>query len=370
MKKVKTKELGLVKRMTAEVEVLETVEDELYKSVRSYIVKARKKVYAVANTAMVDAYWNVGREIVEKQGGSERSKYGDGLIGRLALKLTAEFGRGYTSTNLKYMRLVYQAFPNRHTLCDQLTWSHYRTLACIEKSGARQFYFEECAKSGWSVRDLQRQVSTHFYERLVRNHVDLRKASALVKKTEVQPKDIVRSPAILEFAGVAPGDYLESDLERGLIKHLGKFMMELGRGFCLECEQRPIQIGGKTYHCDLVFYNYIARCFVLIDLKVGEVTPEDIGQMQLYKHYFERELMRKGDNPPIGIVLGSERNEAVIRYTLNDHERNLFAVKYHLDLPTDEELCLELQRERAAIEEALLLKGKRSSRGSSTCTRS
>ena len=360
MKKTKTKELGLVRRKkTAEVEVLEAVEDELYKNVRSYIAKARRKVYAVANTAMVDAYWNVGREIVEKQGGAERSKYGDGLIERLALKLTAEFGRGYTSTNLKYMRLVYQAFPNRHTLCDQLTWSHYRTLACIEKAEARQFYFEECAKSGWSVRDLQRQVSTHFYERLVRNHVDLRKASALVKRTEVQPKDIVRSPAILEFAGVAPGEYLESDLERGLIKHLGKFMMELGRGFCLECEQRPIQIGGKTYHCDLVFYNYIARCFVLIDLKVGEVTPEDIGQMQLYKHYFERELMRKGDNPPIGIVLGSERNEAVIRYTLNDHERNLFAVKYHLDLPTDEELCLELQRERAAIEESLLLKRRK-----------
>ena len=212
MRKTKTKGRGLVKRTTAEVEVLEPVEDELYKNVRSYIVKARKKVYAVANTAMVDAYWNVGREIVEKQGGAERSKYGDGLIGRLALKLTAEFGRGYTSTNLKYMRLVYQAFPNRHTLCDQLTWSHYRTLACIEKAEARQFYFEECAKSGWSVRDLQRQISTHFYDRLVRNHVDLRKASALVKKTEVQPKDIVRSPAILEFAGVAPGEYLESDL--------------------------------------------------------------------------------------------------------------------------------------------------------------
>ena len=363
MKKTKTKELGLARRKkTAEVEVLETVEDELYKNVRSIIVKARAKVYAAANTALVKAYWDVGREIVEKQGGEARSRYGDGLVARLSLKLTAEFGPGYKKVNLFYMRRFFLAFPKVHTLCKQLNWSHYRTLACIEKAEARQFYYDECAKSGWSVRDLQRQISTHFYERLVRNHVDLRKASALVKRTEVQPKDIVRSPAILEFAGVAPGEYLESDLERGLIKHLGKFMMELGRGFCLECEQRPIQIGGKTYHCDLVFYNYIARCFVLVDLKVGEVTPEDIGQMQLYKHYFERELMRKGDNPPIGIVLGSERNEAVIRYTLNDHERNLFAVKYHLDLPTDEELCLELQRERAAIEEALLLKMRENDR--------
>ena len=171
-------------------------------------------------------------------------------------------------------------------------------------------------------------------------------------------RDIVRSPAILEFAGISTAEYDEADLQSGLVKHLGRFMMELGRGFCLEQEQRPIPIGRKTYHCDLVFYNYIARCFVLIDLKVGEITPEDIGQMQLYKHYYERNMMNSGDNPPVGIVLGSERDEAVIAYTLNEHERNLFAVKYHLNLPTDEELRRELQRERAAIEESLLLRGK------------
>lgn len=345
------------------VEVIESVEAELYKRVRSYIAKARAKVYAVANKEMVLVYWNVGREIVEKQGGAARAKYGDGLIKGLSLKLTAEFGPGYTGANLRYMRIFYLAFPNCHTLCDKLSWSHYRLLSAVQNVDARNFYHDEAAAGGWSVRDLKRQIDTAFYRRPVANHVDLGAAGKLVKKTQRDAKDIVRSPAILEFAGMdVRRAYAESDLQSALVSHLGKFMMELGRGFCLEREQRPIPIGGKTYHCDLVFYNYVARCFVLIDLKVGEVTPQDIGQMQLYKHYYERELMRPGDNPPIGIVLGSERNEAVIRYTLNEHERNLFAVKYHLDLPTEEELQRELQRERVAFEEARLLSAPQKAR--------
>ena len=211
-------------------------------------------------------------------------------------------------------------------------------------------------KCKWSVRDLQRQIETQFYQRLIANHVDLSSAGKLVKRGKMDARDIVRSPAILEFAGISPAEYKEKDLQTGLVKHLGKFMLELGRGFALVREQCPIQIGNETYHCDLLFYNFIARCFVLIDLKVGKVTPQDIGQMQLYKHYYEREMMNPGDNPPIGIVLGSDRDEAVIRYTLNEHERNLFAVKYHLHLPTVEELQMELMRERAAIEEAMALR--------------
>ena len=272
------------RKKTASAEVVESVEKELYENVRAYISAARAKVYTVANAEMVKAYWNVGREIVEKQGGADRAKYGNGLIRSLSVKLTAEFGPGYTGTNLRYMRLVYLAFPNCHTLCDKLSWSHYRLLASVDKIEARDFYLSE------------------------------------------------------------------------LVKHLSKFMLELGRGFALVREQCPIQIGDETYHCDLLFYNFIARCFVLIDLKVGKVTPQDIGQMQLYKHYYEREMMNPGDNPPIGIVLGSDRDEAVIRYTLNEHERNLFAVKYHLNLPTVEELQMELMRERAAIEEAMAIR--------------
>ena len=344
------------RKKTASVEVVESVEKELYENVRSILAKARATVYVVANAEMVRAYWNVGREIVEKQGGADRAKYGDGLIKNLSVKLTAEFGPGYTGTSLRYMRLVYLTFPNCHTLCDKLTWSHYRLLAAVDKKAARDFYLSEAVKCKWSVRDLQRQITTEFYERLIHNHVDLKTVGKLVKRGKVDAKDIVRSPAILEFAGISPVEYKEKDLQEGLVKHLSKFMLELGRGFALVREQCPIQIGGETYHCDLLFYNFIARCFVLIDLKVGKVTPQDIGQMQLYKHYYEREMMNPGDNPPIGIVLGSDRDEAVIRYTLNENERNLFAVKYHLHLPTVEELSLELQRERAAIEEAMALR--------------
>ena len=344
------------RKKTASAEVVESVEKELYENVRAYISAARAKDYTVANAEMVKAYWNVGREIVEKQGGADRAKYGNGLIRSLSVKLTAEFGPGYTGTNLRYMRLVYLAFPNCHTLCDKLSWSHYRLLAAVDKIEARDFYLSEAVKCKWSVRDLQRQIETQFYQRLIANHVDLSSAGKLVKRGKMDARDIVRSPAILEFAGISPAEYKEKDLQTGLVKHLGKFMLELGRGFALVREQCPIQIGNETYHCDLLFYNFIARCFVLIDLKVGKVTPQDIGQMQLYKHYYEREMMNPGDNPPIGIVLGSDRDEAVIRYTLNEHERNLFAVKYHLNLPTVEELQMELMRERAAIEEAMALR--------------
>ena len=345
-----------MRKESALSEVMQPPEGELYRSVRAIIARARAAVFVVANAAMVEAYWNVGREIVEKQGGRSKAKYGDGLIKGLSVKLTAEFGDGFTETNLRYMRLVYLAFPNRHTLCDKLSWSHYRTLVKVENPDARQYYLDECVKSGWSVRILQRQIASLYYERLLRHKADPKSLKATVRRETPQVQDLVRSPAILEFSGIRREDYQERDLESALIKNIRMFLMELGRGFALDAEQKRLRIGDETYTCDLVFYNYIARCFFLIDLKVGKVTPQDIGQMQLYKHYYEREMMNPGDNPPVGIVLGSDTDSAIVKYTLNEHERNLFAVKYHLDLPTVEELQLELRRERQAIEEAMLLR--------------
>ena len=335
-------------------EVVESVESELFKNVRAILAKARATVYTAANTAMVEAYWNVGREIVEKQGGASRAKYGDGLVKSLAVRLTAEFGDGFTAVNLFNMRQFYLTFPKFYALRRELTWTHYRILMRVENDTARDYYFNECVEAKWSTRILQRQIDTQFYERLVRNHSS-KSARGIVKRGTPDPRDLVRSPAILEFTGIDMPRYKEKDLEAALIKNMRMFLMELGRGFCLEAEQKTLRIGDETYSCDLVFYNYIARCFFLVDLKVGKVTPQDIGQMQLYKHYYEREMMRPGDNPPVGIVLGSSADSAVVKYTLNEHERNLFAVKYHLSLPTVEELQRELKRERAAIEEALLL---------------
>jgi len=344
-----------MKRKASQVEIVDSVESELYSTVRAIITRARSAVYVAANTAMVEAYWNVGREIVAKQGGKAKAKYGEGLVKGLAVKLTAEFGDGFTEANLRYMRLVYLAFPNRHTLCDKLSWSHYRTLVKVENPDARQYYMEECAKSGWSVRILQRQIASLYYERLLRHKANPKSLQALIKRETPEVQDLVRSPAILEFSGIKREDYSEGDLEKALIKNIRMFLMELGRGFALDAEQKQLKIGDETYSCDLVFYNYVARCFFLVDLKLGKVTPRDIGQMQLYKHYYEREMMNPGDNPPVGIVLGSDTDSAVVKYTLNEHERNLFAVKYHLELPTVDELQLELRRERQAIEEAIAL---------------
>ena len=343
------------RKKTASAEVVESVEKELYENVRAYISAARAKVYTVANAEMVKAYWNVGREIVEKQGGADRAKYGNGLIRSLSVKLTAEFGPGYTGTNLRYMRLVYLAFPNCHTLCDKLSWSHYRLLAAVDKIEARDFYLSEAVKCKWSVRDLQRQIETQFYQRLIANHVDLSSAGKLVKRGKMDARDIVRSPAILEFAGISPAEYKEKDLQTGLVKHLGKFMLELGRGFALVARQKRLTLEGKSYHVDLVFYNYILRCFVLCDLKTDELTHADLGQMQMYVNYYERELMNPGDNPPIGIVLCTDKGADLVRYTLPLHNKRIFAAKYKLHLPSEQELIAELRRARTAIEDAQLV---------------
>lgn len=344
-----------VKAQKNRSEVLQVAESEPYATVRSIIAKARATVYVAANSAMVEAYWNVGREIVERQGGKSKAKYGDSLIKSLAIRLTAEFGVGFTASNLFNMRQFYLTFPKFYTVWRELSWSHYRVLMRIENSDARQYYLAECVKSGWSVRILQRQIASLYYERLLRNKADPKSLRALVRRETPQVQDLVRSPAILEFSCIVREDYREKDLETALIKNIRMFLMDLGRGFALDAEQKQLHIGDETYTCDLVFYNYIARCFFLIDLKVGKVTPQDIGQMQLYKHYYEREMMNPGDNPPVGIVLGSDTDSAIVKYTLNEHERNLFAVKYHLNLPTVAELQLELRRERLAIEEAIEL---------------
>ena len=342
-----------MKKSSVKAEVVEAVESSLYQNVRNCIAEARARVYAAANSALVEAYWNVGRQIVEAQGGAAKAKYGNGLIDAIASKLTAEFGAGFTRSNLRNMRQFYLMFQNRHTLCGKLSWSHYRLLITVEDEDARQYYLGECEKGGWSVRVLKRQIETSMYERQLKHHLDTRSLKALIKREPAPVADIVRSPAILEFAGITQAHYLERDLQQALVKNMGKFLLELGRGFCFVGEQNPIKIADETYHCDLVFYNYLAKCFFLIDLKVGKVKPQDIGQMQLYKHYYERNYMNPGDNPPVGIVLGSSVDSAMVDYTLNEAERNLFAVKYHLELPTPEELQRELLRERTAIEEAL-----------------
>ncbi len=329
------------------------VNQNFYNEIRSILLSARNKVYQTANFAMVEAYWNIGKSIIEEQGGKEKAEYGTGLLKELSKQMTHDFGKGFTVANLKNMRQFYLTFPNGYALRSELSWTHYRLLMRVENDNARDFYLQEAVKSGWSTRQLERQINTFFYERLLSSK-NKEKVAAEIQTSEAvkTPEDIIRDPYVLEFLGINPNDdFYESDLEQALITHLQKFLLELGRGFSFVARQKRITFDGRHFWIDLVFYNYILKCFVLIDLKVGDLTHQDLGQMQMYVHYYERELMNEGDNPPIGIVLCADKSESVVRFTLPENETQIFASKYKLYLPSEEELLQELRREYRALED-------------------
>ena len=301
---------------------------------------------------MVEAYWNIGKSIVEQQDGYEKAEYGSRLIAELSKQMIVDFGKGFTLTNLKYMRQFYLTFPNSHALRGELSWTHYRLLMRVENKNAREFYIEEAIKSNWSTRQLERQINSFFYERLLSSQNKEKVSEEIQKMEPVKiPEDIIRDPYVLEFLGLSPNDdFYDSDLEEALITHLQKFLLELGRGFSFVARQKRITFDGRHFRIDLVFYNYILKCFVLIDLKIGDLTHQDLGQMQMYVHYYERELMNDGDSPLIGIVLCADKSESIVKYTLPENETQIFASKYKLYLPSEEELSRELQREYRALE--------------------
>lgn len=316
------------------------------------MINARNKVYSTANFAMIEAYWNIGKKIIEKQGGKDKAEYGLGLIKELSTQMTKDFGKGFTVTNLKYMRQFYLTFPNGHALRGELSWTHYRSLMRVENEKARNFYLEEAIKSAWSTRQLDRQINSFFYERLLssKNKEEVSQTIINLEKGAT-PGDIIRDPYVLEFLGLVPNpDFYESDLEQALITHLQKFLLELGRGFSFVARQQRFSFDGRHFRIDLVFYNYILKCFVLIDLKIGDLTHQDLGQMQMYVHYYEREMMNEGDNPPIGIILCADKSDSVVKYTLPQDEKQIFASKYKLYLPSEEELLNELNKEYLSIE--------------------
>ena len=330
----------------------EIIEQSFYLEVKQILDMAREKVYRTANFAMVEAYWNIGKLIVEKQGGTEKAEYGAKLIKNLSVQMVKDFGKGFNVTNLKNMRQFYLTFPNGSALRSELSWTHYRLLMRVDNKDARQFYLEESIKSNWSTRQLERQITTFFYERLLasKNKSDVSNEIFSLEKPKV-PEDIIRDPYVLEFLGLSPNDdFFESDLEQALITHLQKFLLELGRGFSFVARQKRITFDGRHFWVDLVFYNYLLRCFVLIDLKIGDLTHQDLGQMQMYVHYFEREMMNEGDNPPIGIVLCADKSDSIVKYTLPENESQVFASKYKLYLPSEEELLAELKKEYAVLE--------------------
>ena len=339
--------------------VLEIQEKIIFEEVRKILQEARNKVYKATNNVMVEAYWNIGRIIVEKQSGNEKAEYGTALLKNLSKEMTKEFGKGFTVANLKNMRQFYLTFPKSYALRSELSWTHYRLLMRIENENARNFYIEETIKSNWSTRQLERQITTLFYERILSSK-NKEKVSQEIYKLEPKknrPEDIIKDPYVLEFLGLPENiDFLEKNLEQSLINHLQKFLLELERGFSFVARQKRITFDGRHFYIDLVFYNYILKCFVLIDLKLGDLTHQDLGQMQMYVHYFQEEMMNEGDNPPIGIVLCADKSDSIVKYTLPKGEKQIFASKYMLYLPSEEELLLELRKEYDILEQENKLK--------------
>jgi predicted nuclease of restriction endonuclease-like (RecB) superfamily len=327
--------------------------ERVYQQIRDLLTQARARAWQAVNTAMVDAYWDVGRAIVEEeQRGETRAEYGRQLIEGLSRRLSEEFGRGFDRTNLQHMRAFYVAYPIRDALRRELSWTHYRLLLRVEKPEARAFYEVEAVNARWSTRELERQISSLLFERLALSRDKEVVRSLAQKGHEIhQPADLVKDPYVLEFAGIRQDErFLEADLESALIDKLQHFLLELGKGFAFMGRQQRITLDGRHFFIDLVFYNRLTRSFVLIDLKIGDLTHQDLGQMQMYVNYYQREMTAKDENPPIGIILCADKSEAVVRYTLPEGNTQIFASKYKLYLPTEEELAAELQRERQAIE--------------------
>ena len=329
------------------------IDDSFYKEVRKVLEDARKRVYRNIQSEMVMAYWQIGKMIVEKQGGNSRADYGEGLLKELSAQLTKDFGRGFDESNLRRMRQFYTIFQKCGTVWHELSWSHYKLLIRVDDKHARDFYIKETIDGNWSVRQLEREINTFSYQRYLASHGNHDVVDDTAKRElPANPKDIIKDPYVLEFAGLKPdSSFYESDLEQALITHLNDFMLELGNGFAFVARQKRFDMDGRNFYVDLVLYNYKLKCFVLIDLKRGDLTHQDIGQMQMYVNYYTRELMEPGDNPPIGIILSADKSDTLVRYTLPLDNKQIYASKYMLYLPKEEDLRNEINKQRKLLEE-------------------
>jgi len=296
---------------------------------------------------MVEAYWQIGKRIVEQeQEGSERAKYGEAILKELSINLTHEFGKGFSEPNLRNFRqffLTYSDFQICYTLCSVLSWSHNRLIMRVESEEARKFYLTEAKNHSWSVRTLERNINTQYYQRLL-------STNQVTNKEQESIHDYIKDPYIFEFLNIQePKDSSELVIEQGLIDNLQKFLMELGKGFSFVGRQFRISTELEHYYIDLVFYNYLLKCFVLFDLKIGKLTHQDIGQMDMYRRMFDDLKKPEGDLPTIGIILCTEKSETVVKYSILNETPQLIATKYMSYLPTEKELIDEIEREKIRI---------------------
>lgn len=322
-----------------------------YRSLKSRIGElvrtGREQAGRAVNSILVQTYWHVGRHIVEfEQGGRGKSAYGDELLDRLSRDLNREFGRGFSRSNLFQIRQLYLRFPKIQTLSGLLSWSHYAEILKADTDLEVGFYSRQCEQENWSVRELRRQMKSMLFHRLALSQ-DKKGVLALARKgTTLQgPKDILKDPYVFEFLGIErKHQYLEGELEEKLIQNLEHFLLELGKGFAFIGRQYKVSLGNRHFYIDLVFYHRILKCFVLIDLKRGEIEHQDIGQMNLYLNYFAREENVRGDHPPIGIVLGAYKDQILVEYATENITNRLFVRRYQLYLPDKKQLAAELER--------------------------
>jgi predicted nuclease of restriction endonuclease-like (RecB) superfamily len=324
----------------------------LYERGRAILDEARQRVARTVNNEMARAYWLIGQAMVEhEQKGRKRAEYGEQIIESLAQRLTAEFGRGFNARSLWRMREFYAKFPILTELRSELAWTHYRLLTKVENADARAFYETEAAAGNWSTRQLERQINSFFYERTA---VSTRKRAMLEQGRKTGEKytahEFIKDPFILEFLGLKASPALsESTLESALLDHLQEFLLELGKGFAFVARQQRLTVEGDHFYVDLVPYNRLLRCFVLVELKLGKLTHQDIGQMMFYTNYYTREVREQWENPAIGILLCADKNDAVVRYTLPESQQQIFAARHRLYLPSEEEIIAEIKREQEAF---------------------
>lgn len=328
--------------------------EDIYSEIKETLLLSRNQAYSAVNFAMVQAYWQIGRIIVEhEQDGKARAGYGKSVLQELSNRLTEDFGKGFSVRTLQQMRKFYVMFPNPNALRSQLTWTHYRLLLSVKNEQARQWYMGEAIASAWSSRQLERQISALYYERLLASRDQSPvKAEADELTTPLAAEDFIKDPYVLEFLDLKNYPALrESDLEQALIDKLQEFLLELGRGFCFVARQKLMRYEDEDFYLDLVFYHSILKCHVLLDLKIGKLTHGDIGQMDSYIRMFDALYKNEDDNPTIGIILCSQKNEAIVKYSVLNDAQQVFASRYRLTLPSAEELQHEIEAERRRIEE-------------------
>ena len=320
---------------------------QLVSNITSLWHQAKENAICAVNTELLEANWQTGKYIVEfEQGGKVRAEYGKQLLVNLAKDLTLLNGRGFSRSNLSYMRKFYLSFPKCETVSHKLTWSHYFEILKCDEPLEMQFYLKQCIKEGWKVRELKRQMKSALFQRLALS-TDKEGVLALANEGHqvMKPQDIIRDPFVLEFTGLPPKKrYKENDLEAALKSNMEQFLLELGRGFAFIGRQYVMHIGSRLFKVDLVFYHCILKCYVLIDLKRAEIKHNDIGQMNLYLNFFKTEVCQPDDNPPIVIVLGAKKDALLMEYALQGITNQLFAARYQLYLPKREELQEQLDK--------------------------